>query len=338
MKENSLISIILPVYNSEKFLEKCIESILKQTYQNFELIIINDGSTDNSKTICEKFATAHKNVKFFNKKNSGVSAARNYGLSKAKGDYICFIDSDDYIEKNYLEILLKTIIENNADIVECNYKRVDEIGNIIGKRDFRTFTCADNYEIVKGFAENIHFGNALWNKIYSKKVLKGLKFKELKTSEDYEYLANVYLKCNKKINISNYLYNYVNNSNSACNTYSVKQNLEVIYAREMVYDLYKKLNYTHLCSLISSKIIFYIFTFYRQTKKSNKEEKKYIRKELKRLYKKYYKNALKLQYRTNGSKITNKQKILEYIEFYSFLLFPPLTYLIIDIISKRNRS
>ena len=98
-----LVSIIVPVYNTEKYLSKCLDSIVNQTYKNLEIILINDGSTDNSKAICEDFAKKDKRIQVINKENSGVSVSRNKGLSLAKGNYIAFIDADDYAELNYIE-------------------------------------------------------------------------------------------------------------------------------------------------------------------------------------------------------------------------------------------
>ena len=102
MKKNILISIVVPTYNNEKFLDKCVESILSQTYHEFELLIINDGSTDNTINVLQPYLKKDKRIKLHNTKNKGVSSARNLGISKAKGEYICFIDSDDWVEKDYL--------------------------------------------------------------------------------------------------------------------------------------------------------------------------------------------------------------------------------------------
>ena len=126
-----LISIIVPVYNSEKYLEKCISSILNQTYKNIEIIIVDDGSKDKSVEICDNFSKNNKNIKVFHKKNEGVSIARNYGISKAKGDYILFIDSDDTIAKEMIYSLYNNLVDNDADISMCNIIRIDENGEYV---------------------------------------------------------------------------------------------------------------------------------------------------------------------------------------------------------------
>ena len=124
-----LISIIIPIYNASRFIKKCITSILNQTYKNFELLIINDGSTDNSLEICNKFND--KRIKIINQKNSGSECARLTGIKQSKGEYICFIDADDWISKDYLEILITYAQKYNVDVT-CvkSYKVLDKYGII----------------------------------------------------------------------------------------------------------------------------------------------------------------------------------------------------------------
>lgn len=136
------ISIIVPVYNVEKYLGKCIDSILNQTYKNFELILVDDGSTDSSKTICEVYSKKDNRIKLFHKTNGGLSDARNYGINHSNGEYLLFIDSDDFIHNHYLEILYNTIEKNNADLVICKYKSVYEKDNV-------TFDIPDKIDIQK---------------------------------------------------------------------------------------------------------------------------------------------------------------------------------------------
>lgn len=116
MEENSLVSVIVPIYNDEKFLKKCLDSILCQDYENFELILVDDGSSDKSGEICDNFAEKDRKIIVIHKSNEGVSKARNTGLAYAKGEYICFVDGDDYVSKNYISYLYRLINENNADI------------------------------------------------------------------------------------------------------------------------------------------------------------------------------------------------------------------------------
>ncbi len=116
-----MISVIIPVYNCEKWLEACVSSLLNQSYKDFEILLVNDGSTDGSEALCETLSHEHECIRCFSKGNGGAASARNLGLDNAKGDYVAFVDADDTVEKNYLEILHKTATENNADIVMCDY-------------------------------------------------------------------------------------------------------------------------------------------------------------------------------------------------------------------------
>ena len=120
-KNEPLISIIVPVYNVEKYLSKCIDSIINQTYKNIEIILIDDGSTDSSGAICDKYALVDSRIHVLHIENSGVSNARNVGLNHATGDYIGFVDSDDYIEPNMYELLLEELIADDVDVVQCNH-------------------------------------------------------------------------------------------------------------------------------------------------------------------------------------------------------------------------
>ena len=132
-----LVSIIVPIYNVENYLVECINSVLAQTYTNFELLLVNDGSTDNSGIICNSFLVKDNRIRVFNKDNGGLSSARNYGLDKSIGDYIIFLDSDDYwLSTDCLEKLVKVAVDYNADIVRGEYKEVDEVGADLLLKDF----------------------------------------------------------------------------------------------------------------------------------------------------------------------------------------------------------
>ena len=132
-----MISIIVPVYNAELYLDRCINSVLNQTYKEFELILIDDGSTDSSLSICYDYASKDSRIVVLSKKNEGAGLARNEGLKIAKGDYIGFVDSDDYISPDMYREMYRKAIENDADIVQCGYLKVDEKDNIIAKSNYQ---------------------------------------------------------------------------------------------------------------------------------------------------------------------------------------------------------
>ena len=119
------LTVIVPVYNSSKYLKKCIESILEQTYVNTEIILVNDGSTDNSIDICKEFKQIDNRIIVIDKENGGVASARNAGLEVATGSYVAFVDSDDYVEKDMYETMIEALNNNNADIVECGFNQIN---------------------------------------------------------------------------------------------------------------------------------------------------------------------------------------------------------------------
>ena len=133
---NPKVSIIIPIYNVEIHLDKCISSIINQTYQNIEIILINDGSTDGSENICLKYASFDQRIKYFYKQNGGLSSARNFGLNKFSGDYVLFVDSDDYIDLITIEILVQKLVENNLLLLE--YKPYVEKERLYGIRSIKT--------------------------------------------------------------------------------------------------------------------------------------------------------------------------------------------------------
>lgn len=169
--EKELISVIIPVYNAEKYLEKCINSILVQSFERFELILVDDGSTDSSGTICDSYAERDSRVKAFHKQNEGVSAARDFGVAHSKGEYIAFIDADDYIAEDYLKILYHDINKYHADIACCNSSLLCDEKEIV------SYDCVLENRIIKNKAEYVRdyshklYCRVVWAKLIRKKLL-----------------------------------------------------------------------------------------------------------------------------------------------------------------------
>lgn len=204
-------SIIVPVYNVEKYIEKCLSSILNQSYVNYEVIIVNDGTKDNSQSIIDTFVSKDSRFKSYVKDNGGLSDARNFGVSKAKGDYLLFIDSDDYIEKDLLKLLNNTILNNHADIIRYNLNVVDENYNLILKNsDIRLSGNKKNNILKNKFVE------PAWLYAYKVDFFKSnqFQFPKGKIHEDF-YLTLLILDKAKSVDILNYNgYNYVQRENS----------------------------------------------------------------------------------------------------------------------------
>ena len=217
-----LVSIIVPVYNVEKYIEECIRSIIEQTYSNIEILLINDGSIDNSYDICKKLLMNDKRIRLFNQENSGVSRSRNVGLQNAKGKYICFVDSDDYVTRDFIEQLVNPM--NKYGISICGYNRIE---NGMIKKEYVT-KCNNIDDLYKKiFAEyTIHTGCC--NKCFHSEIIKkyNLVFDEtISVGEDMVFLAR-YLNYvnNNYIYIERALYNYRKNEESALQkTYTNKK-------------------------------------------------------------------------------------------------------------------
>lgn len=173
---DDLISVIVPVYNAEKYIERCVKSIQNQTYAFFELILVNDGSEDNSLKICKEMAQEDERIIVLNRANGGASAARNMGLKKMSGQYVVFADSDDYVSPSYIENLYLAAKKGRYDIVQCNMKSTDDIEI---KPEKIQFESSDLHEITKRQALNERkYKVSVWGKIYASHIFRDFQFKE----------------------------------------------------------------------------------------------------------------------------------------------------------------
>lgn len=239
--EEDLISVIIPVYNVEKYIERCIESITRQTYTNLEIIIIDDGSKDNSKAICQKLENKDKRIKIYSQENKGAAAARNYGISKANGEYIGFVDSDDYIEEKMYEELIHSLKENNADIAICGRYIENKDNNIVyTSKENRLLMTSD--EALSEVNSLKSFDMSPCDKLYKRAILNEVKFPEGKNSEDFYFMYEALFNCEKIFYFSNPLYHYCRRENSHSN-YCI--NNSYIEASKAQVEFFKK-NCPHL--------------------------------------------------------------------------------------------
>jgi glycosyltransferase involved in cell wall biosynthesis len=210
MLNKPLISIIIPIYNSELHLSKCIESVINQSYKNYELILVNDGSSDSSRVICENYAISDTRIKVFNKTNEGVSSTRNLGLQNATGKFIVFIDSDDYIDNYFLEELLNY---SDYDLVFESAKIFDENGIREQKLNFREI-IADDFNQMTNFFPEIDLSTILgapWGKLFNKHIIDefNIRFKkQYYYGEDKLFVLEYLSHCNNYIQLSALSYNY----------------------------------------------------------------------------------------------------------------------------------
>lgn len=211
-----LVSLIVPVYNVEKYLPKCIESMINQSYKNIEILLINDDSKDNSGIICDEFAKSDSRVRVIHKRNEGVSIARNTGLKIAKGKYIGFIDSDDYISYNMIEILLNNMKKYNAEISICGYRIFDDnIGTIKVSDNEKITKLLSREKVLNLIFKTNKINGFLWNKLFSAKIIREMLLKEdMELCEDLLFTCQLLQKSEKICYTSKSLYNYRKNLNS----------------------------------------------------------------------------------------------------------------------------
>lgn len=176
------ISVVVPVYNMEKYLNRCINSILNQTYENIEIILVNDGSVDKSSQICDEYSIKFSNVKVIHKENGGISTARNAGIKVATGDFIGFVDSDDWISSDMYEVLYSNLIKTKSDISMCNRIKISNENNKFSLTKEELHTIIQGDDVLKTFLRNDML--AVWNKLFRKELIYDLTFPIGKIHED----------------------------------------------------------------------------------------------------------------------------------------------------------
>lgn len=212
-----MISIIVPIYKVEKFLPKCIESILNQTYLDFELILVDDGSPDKCPEICDEYAAKDQRIIVIHQKNSGVSAARNAGLKRAQGQYIGFVDPDDFIASDMYEKMVQAMETSDVQLVICGYDYVDEDGKVIQTYSERKDEVITQKEVLKCYFDmppSIRLG--VWNKLFINSLLHGIEFTEgIKGAEDAEVLGKYLQMVNQTFFVHKPLYKNCERQGSA---------------------------------------------------------------------------------------------------------------------------
>ena len=199
-----LLSIIVPVYNVKSYLKKCVESIINQTYTNLQIILVDDGSTDGSQTICDELAKKDSRIVVFHKENGGLSTARNTGLDHAAGEYIAFVDSDDWLEPNMYQDLITQIEEHNADMaVSSFYECKENEKNAIG--DSKNVKVLNTEEI---FSNKNQLRFLVWNKIFRNAFVENLRFVPGQVYEDFHFCRQAFLQTKKLVYLDSPLYNY----------------------------------------------------------------------------------------------------------------------------------
>ncbi len=202
---NPLISIIVPIYNSEKYLERCISSIIQQTYSNLEIILIDDGSTDKSAVLCDSYQSVDNRVKVVHQSNQGVGITRNVGIHIAKGQYVGFVDSDDYIAPNMYESLMQTLLQYNLDIVSCSYF-FERKGNAVYEGNSGKEIVLSPEIMIHKILVDKEYKNNFWNRVYKKELFDNLSVPNCRHLEDVAIMPIIYSRVQRCACIERPLY------------------------------------------------------------------------------------------------------------------------------------
>ena len=278
---NEKVSVIIPVYKVEPYIRRCVESILAQTYQNLEIILVDDGSPDNCPMICDEYARLDKRIKVIHKTNGGLSDARNAGLKIFTGDYVYFFDSDDYIANNLIETALDTAIKSSSDLVIFNYYRVDEYDNLLSTSNFDigTYEIDDNNRVdyIVNKLAKYTLGWEAWNRLYKADIIRDndLFFWDNRIifAEDFGFSLNYALHANKITCISDALYYYLIRENSIMSQAAKEPRLSA--AMELSKLMEDKITSVFKDSILEKEypLIFYSI-MYEQLRGVNKENYK----------------------------------------------------------------
>ena len=213
------VSVIIPVYNCAAYLADCLDSVLAQTYQKLQIILIDDGSTDGSGEICDRYAARDSRIQVAHQANQGASAARNAGLELAKGDWITFVDSDDTTQPELYEFLVGLAQTHQADIAHCGYRKMHFDGTFKDVEGTNILLEQDPMEACQCLLEGRHFTGGLWNKLYRRELFQGIRFDaDLKINEDVLLNVELFLKAKKLVFQDKPLYCYYERTLSATRT------------------------------------------------------------------------------------------------------------------------
>lgn len=234
--KNKIVSVIIPVYNVEGLLNRCINSVIKQTYKNLEIILVNDGSTDQSLNICLKYEKNDCRIRVLNQQNGGQASARNYGVIESNGDFITFVDSDDYINVNYIESMMKLFeADEEIDIATCEYQKVYDNGNNnsdVGGGNVKVYYSEDALELL---LYQKKFNHSPWCKIFRKQVFDKIRFP---CNRGYEDLAIIYktFSISRKIAYIDYYYYYYyqRNNSTMRNKFDSRKIDRIVNSEEMM--------------------------------------------------------------------------------------------------------
>lgn len=273
-----LVSIIIPVYNVEKYLDKCMESVVKQTYSELEIILVDDGSTDDSGIICEQWKNKDNRIKVIHQGNGGLAHARNEGMKLATGQYVLFVDSDDWIDLDMVEILVQGCVKNDTEIAVCRYRKIYK-DHIEDNGTSESFVCSGkealNYHIFER-EKQYCFCYAVWNKLYKKELIEGIEFPKGMHFEDVGYTSRVLYSAKKVYYTDAAKYNYlIERDGSIMNRGFTERKITdelVLLDREI--DFFQKENLEECVDFCVERLLTSVYLYYWQVIRNKNVKKK----------------------------------------------------------------
>lgn len=272
---SKIISIIVPIYKVEKYLDRCINSILNQTFKDFELILVDDGSPDRCGDICEKYAKKDKRIKVIHKENGGLSDARNVGLDIATGKFIGFIDSDDFIHKDMYMVLYDAIIKSKSDISQCKFKyfsKEDELNkNIINDGKYEIY---NNINAIEEIIDNKNLNTNVWNKLYKRELFNDIRFPKGKIHEDEFVTYKVFYRAKTVSYVNKELYYYFSNDTGIMKNLNINSKFDWIEAIEERNEFLLSIKEKSLFNKSNSYLFFNLIKIRYNIKKSEELKNK----------------------------------------------------------------
>lgn len=311
MDNKYLISVIVPVYNVEKYLNRCIDSIINQQYKAAEIILVDDGSTDTSGMMCDTYAQKYPFVHVVHKKNGGLSSARNAGMRVASGNYLTFIDSDDWVSSDYLFKLARGIKSENTSLVQGGYIRISEDNKISYQTHYKEGVIRHS-DILNSFFIQCILNTSAWCKLFRRKDIEDCWFLEGRNNEDTIFMADIFDKIEDVSIIPDNIYYYFFNPTSIMHSSITKKKIDDAYFSAFYLYKYCKQKNSKYTIYVDRNICNFSTTLYCQCNKNQNEEKKYIEEKFNQSY-------LRVLNRKNI--LNNKEKIRFKIFYLNKRLF-----------------
>lgn len=300
-----IVSVIVPIYNVEQYLSQCIVSLMIQTLEDIEIILVDDGATDRSSSICDEYALRDTRIKVIHKENGGLSDARNVGIGVAQGKYIAFLDSDDWVTPNFYEYLYELIERENADIVQCDYiEAYSEDIKINFKEDIKEVIYTGVEALHLLYSEEYAKTVVVWNKLYKKELFKDIRFPKGKVHEDEFTTYKLLHQATKVVNSNCPMVYYRQREGSIMAQGFNEKRLHVLEAWKEKRDYFEKHNLKELAQRTECSLCGTLKSFYVQTQKTELVNKKEILNQLKKEMRQNYIRYIRNPFITNRGKIS----------------------------------